>query len=112
MICQGTTNYKEGRIVVRKPTYIIFVISYMILLLDFVTSSCVQFLEFDFDFDYIYIAFVFIFILYRWSHSLYAFIRMFVLYAFVFVFVIIASCCLHNVHIHCLAIYLSMQSSF
>ena len=99
-------------IVVRKFTYIIFIISYMILLLDFITSSHVQFLEFKFDFDYIYITFIFIFILYRSLHLLYAFICMFVLYAFIFIFVIITSCCLHNVCICCLIIYSSMQLSF
>src|SRR6266496_2774971 len=98
--------------VVGKLIYIIFIISYMILLLDFITSSHVQFLEFKFNFNYIYIVFVFIFILYRLSHSLYTFIHMFVLYTFIFVFIIIASHHLHNVCIHCLAIYSSMQSSF
>src|SRR6266496_2468905 len=98
--------------VVGKLIYIIFIISYVILLLDFVTLSRVQFLEFKFNFNYIYIVFIFIFILYRLSHSLYTFIHMFVLYAFIFIFVIITSHCLHNVHICCLAIYSSMQSSF
>src|SRR5204863_7405446 len=55
IICQDMANYKEERIVVRKLIYIIFIILYMILLLEFVTLSCVQFLKFDFDFDYIYI---------------------------------------------------------
>jgi len=32
-------NYKEERIVVGNPTYIIFIILYVILLLDFVTLS-------------------------------------------------------------------------
>src|SRR6266536_823810 len=103
------TNYKEGRIVVRKPIYIIFIILYVILLLDFVTSSHVQFLEFEFYFDYIYITFIFIFILYRLLHSLYAFICTFILYAFVFVFVIITSHHLCIVCICCLAIYLLMN---
>ena len=97
---------------VRKLIYIIFIISYVILLLDFITSSRVQFLKFEFNFNYIYIMFIFIFILYRSSHSLYTFIHMFVLYAFIFVFIIIASHHLHNVCICCLAIYSSMQSSF
>ena len=95
--------------VVGKPIYIIFVISYVILLLDFITSSRVWFLEFEFNFDYIYIMFVFIFILYRLLHLLYTFIHMFVLYTFVFIFVIITSCCLCNVCICCLAIYLLMN---
>ena len=112
MICQGTTNYKEGRIVVRKPTYIIFVISYMILLLDFVTLSHVWFLKFKFDFDYIYIMFIFIFILYRLLHLLYTFIHTFILYTFIFIFIIITSHCLHNVCICCLAIYSLMNSPY
>src|SRR6266487_4567162 len=112
MICQETANYKKERIVMRNLIYIIFVISYMILLLDFVTSSHVQFLEFNFNFNYIYITFIFIFILYRSSHSLYTFIHMFVLYAFVFIFVIITSHHLCNVCICCLAIYSLMNLSY
>ena len=66
-------------------------------------------IKFNFDFNYIYITFIFIFILYRSLHLLYTFIHMFVLYAFVFIFIIIASCCLCNVCICCLAIYLLMN---
>jgi len=112
MICQEMTNYKEERIVMRKLIYIIFIISYVISLLDFITSSHVQFLKFEFNFNYIYIMFIFIFILYRSSHLLYTFIHMFILYAFVFIFVIIASHCLRNVCIHHLAIYSLMNSSY
>src|SRR5436190_12853914 len=101
MICQEMTNYKEERIVMRNLIYIIFVISYLISLLDFVTSSHVQFLEFNFDFNYIY----------KSSHSLYAFICMFVLYIFVFIFVIVTTHHFHNVCIHHLAIYFLMNSS-
>ena len=54
MICQETANYKEERIVMRNLIYIICVILYTILLLDFVTLSHVQFLEFEFDFNIIY----------------------------------------------------------
>ena len=87
----------QTTIVVRKSIYIIFVILYVISLLDFITLSCVWFwLD-------IYITFVFIFIIYRLLH---------LFYTFVFVFVIVATCCLHNVHIHHLAIYLLMNLSY
>ena len=84
----------SASIVVGNLTYIICIISYVILLLDFITLSRVQF-RLD-----IYIVFVFIFVIYRLSH---------LFYAFVFVFVIVATCHLHNVCIHCLAIYLLMK---
>src|SRR5437667_8723614 len=56
MICQETANYKEERIVVENLIYIIFIISYTILLLDFITLSHVQFLKFHFNFNYIHIS--------------------------------------------------------
>src|SRR5947207_11426078 len=56
MICQETANYKEERIVMRNLIYIICIILYTILLLDFITSSHVQFLKLDFNFDYIHIS--------------------------------------------------------
>ena len=61
----------------RNSTYIIFVISYAISLLDFITLSCVQFQL------YTYITFVFIFVIYRF--------RAFILY--------ICSLCIH-LHFH------------
>src|SRR5436190_7984297 len=108
MICQKAANYKKKRIVMKNLIYIIFIISYAILLLDFITLSCVQFLEFNFDFNYIYITFVFIFVIYRFC----AFIHMFILYTFILHF------CYHHIHhlcnvcIHYSVIYSSMQSSF
>ena len=75
VICQEMANYKEERIVVGNPIYIIFVILYVILLLDFVTLSRVRFLEFDFDFNYIYISCLSSYLLYiDFAHS---FVRLF-----------------------------------
>ena len=77
--------------------YIIFVILYVILLLDFVTLSHVQFwLD-------IYIAFIFIFIIYRLLHSF---------YTFVFIFIIVTTHHLCNICIYCLAIYSLMNLSY
>ena len=95
--------------VVEKLTYIIFIISYTISLLDFVTLSCVQFLEFDFDFNYIYISRSSSYSLYiDFTHSFCTF----VLYTFIFIFIIVATRRLHNVCIHHIAIYSLMNSSY
>src|SRR5438045_3333948 len=88
MICQETANYKEERIVVRNPIYIIFVILYVILLLDFITSSHVQF-QLD-----IYIMFVFIFVIYRLSH---------LFYTFIFVFIIVTTHEIFHIFVQCLS---------
>ena len=86
MICQEMTNYKEERIMMRNLIYIIFIISYVISLLDFVILSHVWFLEFDFNFDYIYISHSssYLFNIDHCIHCMHLFTHLFSMHSFLF----------------------------
>ena len=98
VICQETANYKEEKIVMRKLIYITFVISYAILLLDFIILSHVQF-----------------WIQFQFWYYIYSFSMLFVIYMFIVITIVFIQDhihCLHSVCIHHSVIYSSMQLSF